>query len=168
MKLVCRGDDIEEFLKCDKNPLFFIEKYVNKNINQNTKSEIRELFQFTNIRTLNNDSIVAYLVYNMTFNTNESYILTSIKLIDSKYILQEVAKLLLELPDLFKPNLKLHNINRLETTMNNSLSTMPAKVNSFRGISATCFIFNNFMQLPDELFKSIYPSIHHARCIKLN
>lgn len=177
---------IEEYVKCKDDPIYFITNYVyvrnpihgymlfDLHPYQDDMIELCDEEQFSIIRGTRQVGMTstawAYLLWYAIFKRDSTILITSDKHESSKMIMQDIQCAIELLPKWIYGGTSTWNKMSLEFDNGSRILTSAATVNTARGMSLSVLYCDNFAYIPErtqvEFWESVYPAIAtNSKCI---
>lgn len=168
---------IEEYLRCQEDPIYFIEKYV-KIISLNDGLVFFDMWDFQKrmIRTFHDNrfvinllprqmgktiTVAAFLLHHAIFNPDTSIGILANKAATAREILSRMKRMLENLPFFLQPGVKTYNKGSVEFGNGSSIMASATSSDSIRGFSFNVIYLDEFAFVDgaDEFYTSTYPVI---------
>jgi phage terminase large subunit-like protein len=170
-------DQIEEYIKCSKDPIYFIEKYIKIiSVDKGLIPLILRDYQKTIILSLwkNRNSILlaarqaaktttvaSFLLWYAIFTSDKDIAILANKAATAREILSRITLALENLPFFLQPGVKALNKGSLEFGNNSKIFAAATSSDSIRGKSCALIYIDEyaFVDNAEEFFKSTFPTI---------
>ena len=181
------ADEVEEFVKCSKDPVYFITNYI-KIISLDEGLVPFELYPFQadmvekfhenrfNIAKLPRQSgkstvVTAYLLWYSIFNDNVNVAILANKAATAREMLQRLQLSYENLPKWLQQGVVNWNRGSLELENGSKIMAASTSASAVRGMSFNIIFLDEFAFIPthiaDEFFSSVYPTISSGKSTKV-
>ena len=180
-------EEVEEFVKCSKDPVYFITNYI-KIISLDLGLVPFELYPFQadmvnkfhdnrfNIAKLPRQSgkstvVTAYLLWYSIFNDNVNVAILANKAATAREMLQRLQLSYENLPKWLQQGVVNWNRGSLELENGSKIMAASTSASAVRGMSFNIIFLDEFAFIPthiaDEFFSSVYPTISSGKSTKV-
>lgn len=180
-------EQIEEYLKCSQDPIYFVENYV-KIINVDKGVIPFKLYNFQRemIRTINNNrrvvgrigrqsgksqTTIAYILWASLFKDNQNIVILANKGSLARDLLDRYQRSYESLPHWLQQGVVVWNKGSLELENGSKVSASATSSSAVRGGSYTHVVLDEFAHvhnnLAEEFFTSVYPVISSGEKTKI-
>ena len=180
-------EEVEEFVKCSKDPVYFITNYI-KIISLDLGLVPFELYPFQadmvnkfhdnrfNIAKLPRQSgkstvVTAYLLWYSIFNDNTNVAILANKAATAREMLQRLQLSYENLPKWLQQGVVNWNRGSLELENGSKIMAASTSASAVRGMSFNIIFLDEFAFIPthiaDEFFSSVYPTISSGKSTKV-
>ena len=180
-------EEVEEFVKCSKDPVYFIKKYI-RIISLDRGIIPFELYDFQdqmvrrfhenrfNIAKLPRQSgkstvVTAYLLWYALFNDNVNIAILANKAATAREMLQRLQLSYENLPKWLQQGVVNWNRGSLELENGSKIMAASTSASAVRGMSFNIIFLDEFAFIPthiaDEFFSSVYPTISSGKSTKV-
>ena len=180
-------EEVEEFVKCSKDPVYFITNYI-KIISLDLGLVPFELYPFQadmvnkfhdnrfNIAKLPRQSgkstvVTAYLLWYSIFNDNVNVAILANKAATAREMLQRLQLSYENLPNWMQQGVVNWNRGSLELENGSKIMAASTSASAVRGMSFNIIFLDEFAFIPthiaDEFFSSVYPTISSGKSTKV-
>ena len=180
-------EEVEEFVKCSKDPVYFITNYI-KIISLDLGLVPFELYPFQadmvnkfhdnrfNIAKLPRQSgkstvVTAYLLWYTLFNDNVNVAILANKAATAREMLQRLQLSYENLPNWMQQGVVNWNRGSLELENGSKIMAASTSASAVRGMSFNIIFLDEFAFIPthiaDEFFSSVYPTISSGKSTKV-
>ena len=180
-------EEVEEFVKCSKDPVYFITNYI-KIISLDLGLVPFELYPFQadmvnkfhdnrfNIAKLPRQSgkstvVTAYLLWYSIFNDNVNVAILANKAATAREMLQRLQLSYENLPNWLQQGVVNWNRGSLELENGSKIMAASTSASAVRGMSFNIIFLDEFAFIPthiaDEFFSSVYPTISSGKSTKV-
>ena len=180
-------EEVEEFVKCSKDPVYFITNYI-KIISLDLGLVPFELYPFQadmvnkfhdnrfNIAKLPRQSgkstvVTAYLLWYSIFNDNVNVAILANKAATAREMLQRLQLSYENLPKWLQQGVVIWNRGSLELENGSKIMAASTSASAVRGMSFNIIFLDEFAFIPthiaDEFFSSVYPTISSGKSTKV-
>ena len=180
-------EEVEEFVKCSKDPVYFITNYI-KIISLDEGLVPFELYPFQadmvnkfhdnrfNIAKLPRQSgkstvVTAYLLWYSIFNDNVNVAILANKAATAREMLQRLQLSYENLPKWLQQGVVNWNRGSLELENGSKIMAASTSASAVRGMSFNIIFLDEFAFIPthiaDEFFSSVYPTISSGKSTKV-
>ena len=180
-------EEVEEFVKCSKDPVYFITNYI-KIISLDLGLVPFELYPFQadmvnkfhdnrfNIAKLPRQSgkstvVTAYLLWYSIFNDNVNVAILANKAATAREMLQRLQLSYENLPKWMQQGINQWNRGSLELENGSKIMAASTSASAVRGMSFNIIFLDEFAFIPthiaDEFFSSVYPTISSGKSTKV-
>jgi hypothetical protein len=180
-------EEVEEFIKCNENPVYFIKKYI-KIISLDRGIIPFELYDFQesmvnrfndnrfNIAKLPRQSgkstvVTAYLLWYALFHDNVNIAILANKAATAREMLQRLQLSYENLPKWLQQGVVNWNRGSLELENGSKIMAASTSASAVRGMSFNIIFLDEFAFIPthiaDEFFSSVYPTISSGKSTKV-
>ena len=181
------AEEVEEFVKCSKDPVYFITNYI-KIISLDEGLVPFELYPFQadmvnkfhdnrfNIAKLPRQSgkstvVTAYLLWYSIFNDNVNVAILANKAATAREMLQRLQLSYENLPKWLQQGVVNWNRGSLELENGSKIMAASTSASAVRGMSFNIIFLDEFAFIPthiaDEFFSSVYPTISSGKSTKV-
>ena len=181
------ADEVEEFVKCSKDPVYFITNYI-KIISLDEGLVPFDLYPFQadmvekfhenrfNIAKLPRQSgkstvVTAYLLWYSIFNDNVNVAILANKAATAREMLQRLQLSYENLPKWLQQGVVNWNRGSLELENGSKIMAASTSASAVRGMSFNIIFLDEFAFIPthiaDEFFSSVYPTISSGKSTKV-
>jgi hypothetical protein len=180
-------EQIEEWVKCAKDPLYFIEKYVKiVNVDLGFIPFAPYAFQKDIITQVNNNrfvickmprqsgkttTIAALLLHSVLFNEEYNIAILAHKLAQAREILSRIQRAYEALPKWMQQGVVEWNKGNIELENGSKILSSATSSSAIRGGSFNLIYLDEFAFIPanlqDEFFASVYPTISSGKTTKV-
>jgi len=166
-----------EYLKCKKDPIYFISKYIkvvhpvrgmvpfNLYPFQKTIVNALETERFNILRKFRQAGCTtiaaAYSVWKCIFNDHQTIVILSVGDTESTEVLDRIKIMYEEIPEWMKPKATQINAHNLKLENNSHIKSRPSGKQSGRGLSGSLLIIDEaaFIEHIDTIWAAVYPII---------
>ena len=180
-------DQIEEFIKCSKDPVYFIQKYI-KIVSLDKGLIPFEMYDFQvdmtrkfhdnrfNIAKLPRQSgkstiVTSYLLWYVLFNDNVNVAILANKAATAREMLQRLQLSYENLPKWLQQGISQWNRGSLELENGSKIMAASTSASAVRGMSFNVIFLDEFAFIPnhiaDQFFSSVYPTISSGKSTKV-
>ena len=180
-------DQVAEFIKCSKDPVYFIKNYI-QIISLDRGLIPFELYDFQesmverfhanrfNIAKLPRQSgkstvVTAYLLWYIIFNDNVNVAILANKAATAREMLQRLQLSYENLPNWLQQGVVNWNRGSLELENGSKIMAASTSASAVRGMSFNIIFLDEFAFIPthiaDEFFSSVYPTISSGKSTKV-
>ena len=180
-------EQVEEFIKCSQNPVYFITNYI-KIISLDKGLVPFDLYDFQsdmvekfhenrfNIAKLPRQSgkstvVTAYLLWYTLFNDNVNVAILANKAATAREMLQRLQLSYENLPNWMQQGVVNWNRGSLELENGSKIMAASTSASAVRGMSFNIIFLDEFAFIPthiaDEFFSSVYPTISSGKSTKV-
>ena len=180
-------EEVEEFVKCSKDPVYFITNYI-KIISLDLGLVPFELYPFQadmvnkfhdnrfNIAKLPRQSgkstvVTAYLLWYSIFNDNVNVAILANKAATAREMLQRLQLSYENLPKWMQQGINQWNRGSLELENGSKIMAASTSASAVRGMSFNIIFLDEFAFIPnhiaDQFFSSVYPTISSGKSTKV-
>lgn len=180
-------DNIEEYIRCARDPLYFIKNYV-KIVTLDFGVVPFETYPFQNdfIQTLHDNRFVlgmfprqyskttcvsAYLVWYVIFNHNKNCLILANKASSARQVLAKVKEMYEYLPKWIQQGVITWNKGTIELENGSRIHSAATSPSAARGMSINLLYIDESAFIPttvaDEFFTSAYPTISSGKTTKI-
>jgi hypothetical protein len=180
-------DQVKEFIKCSKDPVYFIKNYI-QIISLDRGLIPFELYDFQesmverfhanrfNIAKLPRQSgkstvVTAYLLWYIIFNDNVNVAILANKAATAREMLQRLQLSYENLPNWLQQGVVNWNRGSLELENGSKIMAASTSASAVRGMSFNIIFLDEFAFIPthiaDEFFSSVYPTISSGKSTKV-
>ena len=180
-------EQVEEFVKCSQDPVYFITNYI-KIISLDRGLVPFELYDFQssmvekfhanrfNIAKLPRQSgkstvVTAYLLWYIIFNDNVNVAILANKAATAREMLQRLQLSYENLPNWMQQGVVNWNRGSLELENGSKIMAASTSASAVRGMSFNIIFLDEFAFIPthiaDEFFSSVYPTISSGKSTKV-
>lgn len=180
-------DEVEEFVKCSNDPVYFIVNYI-KIISLDKGLVNFDLYDFQasmvrkfhanrfNIAKLPRQSgkstvVTAYLLWYIIFNDNVNVAILANKAATAREMLQRLQLSYENLPNWMQQGVVNWNRGSLELENGSKIMAASTSASAVRGMSFNIIFLDEFAFIPthiaDEFFSSVYPTISSGKSTKV-
>ena len=180
-------EQVEEFIKCSQDPVYFITHYI-KIISLDKGLVPFDLYDFQsdmvekfhenrfNIAKLPRQSgkstvVTAYLLWYTLFNDNVNVAILANKAATAREMLQRLQLSYENLPNWMQQGVVNWNRGSLELENGSKIMAAPTSASAVRGMSFNIIFLDEFAFIPthiaDEFFSSVYPTISSGKSTKV-
>ena len=180
-------DQIEEFIKCSKDPVYFIQKYI-KIVSLDKGLIPFEMYDFQvdmtrkfhdnrfNIAKLPRQSgkstiVTSYLLWYVLFNDNVNVAILANKAATAREMLQRLQLSYENLPKWLQQGINQWNRGSLELENGSKIMAASTSASAVRGMSFNVIFLDEFAFIPnhiaDQFFSSVYPTISSGKSTKV-
>ena len=180
-------DQIEEFIKCSKDPVYFIQKYI-KIVSLDKGLIPFEMYDFQvdmtrkfhdnrfNIAKLPRQSgkstiVTSYLLWYVLFNDNVNVAILANKAATAREMLQRLQLSYENLPRWLQQGILQWNRGSLELENGSKIMAASTSASAVRGMSFNVIFLDEFAFVPnhiaDQFFSSVYPTISSGKSTKV-
>ena len=179
--------DMDEYIKCMEDPLYFIENYVKIiNVDHGLVPFSMWPFQRHMIKTFHENrfvigkycrqsgkstSVISYLLHQALFNENYVIAVLAHKGSTSRELLSRIKKLYESLPPFLKQAAIRWNQGDLEFGNGSKVLAAATTSASIRGFSINLLYLDEFAFIPknqaDDFFRSVYPTVSSGKTTKI-
>ena len=180
-------EEVEEFIKCSKDPVYFIKKYIqiislDKGLVPFTLYDFQEKMvnRFNdnrfNIAKLPRQSgkstvVTAYLLWYSIFHDNVNIAILANKAATAREMLQRLQLSYENLPKWLQQGVVNWNRGSLELENGSKIMAASTSASAVRGMSFNIIFLDEFAFIPthiaDEFFSSVYPTISSGKSTKV-
>jgi hypothetical protein len=180
-------DEVQEFIKCSKDPVYFIKKYIqiislDKGLVPFTLYDFQEKMvqRFDdnrfNIAKLPRQSgkstvVTAYLLWYSIFHDNVNIAILANKAATAREMLQRLQLSYENLPKWLQQGVVNWNRGSLELENGSKIMAASTSASAVRGMSFNIIFLDEFAFIPthiaDEFFSSVYPTISSGKSTKV-
>lgn len=179
VKVQWTEEQLEEYMKCSQDPVYFIKKYV-KIVNLNEGLVPFELYdfqeRFVNIIHSNrfviskfprqsgkSTTVIAYILHTVLFNPDQNVAILANKLATARELLHRLKLAYEYLPHWIQQGVRSWNKGSIELENNSKILASATSSSAVRGNSFNLILLDEFAYVPyniaDEFFSSVYPTI---------
>lgn len=180
VKIEFTQEQVEEYIKCSKDPIYFAKKYVkvvtlDKGVTQFSLYDYQEEL----VRVLSNNRFVigklarqsgktttvgcCYLLHKILFNQNMSIAILANKLNTARDILSRIRESYEHLPWWLQQGILEWNKGSIHLENGSKITAAATSSSAIRGGSYNCIFLDEFAFVPttvaEEFFSSVYPTI---------
>ena len=180
-------DQIEEFIKCSKDPVYFIQKYI-KIVSLDKGLIPFEMYDFQvdmtrkfhenrfNIAKLPRQSgkstiVTSNLLWYVLFNDNVNVAILANKAATAREMLQRLQLSYENLPKWLQQGISQWNRGSLELENGSKIMAASTSASAVRGMSFNVIFLDEFAFIPnhiaDQFFSSVYPTISSGKSTKV-
>ena len=180
-------DQIEEFIKCSKDPVYFIQKYI-KIVSLDKGLIPFEMYDFQvdmtrkfhdnrfNIAKLPRQSgkstiVTSYLLWYVLFNDNVNVAILANKAATAREMLQRLQLSYENLPKWLQQGISQWNRGSLELENGSKIMAASTSASAVRGMSFNVIFLDEFAFIPNHIaaqfFSSVYPTISSGKSTKV-
>ena len=180
-------DEVEEYLKCAANPVYFIKKYI-KIVSLDKGLIPFEMYHFQedmvqsfhdnrfNIAKLPRQSgkstiVTAYLLWYVLFNQNVNVAILANKAATAREMLQRLQLSYENLPKWLQQGILQWNRGSLELENGSKILAASTSASAVRGMSFNVIFLDEFAFVPthiaDQFFSSVYPTVSSGKSTKV-
>ena len=181
------AEEIEEYIKCSKDPVYFIQKYI-KIISLDKGLIPFEMYDFQvdmtykfhenrfNIAKLPRQSgkstiVTSYLLWYVLFNDNVNVAIIANKAATAREMLQRLQLSYENLPKWLQQGINQWNRGSLELENGSKIMAASTSASAVRGMSFNVIFLDEFAFIPnhiaDQFFSSVYPTISSGKSTKV-
>ena len=181
------AEEIEEYIKCSKDPVYFIQKYI-KIISLDKGLIPFEMYDFQvdmtykfhenrfNIAKLPRQSgkstiVTSYLLWYVLFNDNVNVAILANKAATAREMLQRLQLSYENLPKWLQQGINQWNRGSLELENGSKIMAASTSASAVRGMSFNVIFLDEFAFIPnhiaDQFFSSVYPTISSGKSTKV-
>ena len=181
------AEEIEEYIKCSKDPVYFIQKYI-KIISLDKGLIPFEMYDFQvdmtykfhenrfNIAKLPRQSgkstiVTSYLLWYVLFNDNVNVAILANKAATAREMLQRLQLSYENLPKWLQQGISQWNRGSLELENGSKIMAASTSASAVRGMSFNVIFLDEFAFIPnhiaDQFFSSVYPTISSGKSTKV-
>ena len=181
------AEEIEEYIKCSKDPVYFIQKYI-KIISLDKGLIPFEMYDFQvdmtykfhenrfNIAKLPRQSgkstiVTSYLLWYVLFNDNVNVAILANKAATAREMLQRLQLSYENLPKWLQQGINQWNRGSLELENGSKIMAASPSASAVRGMSFNVIFLDEFAFIPnhiaDQFFSSVYPTISSGKSTKV-
>ena len=181
------AEEIEEYIKCSKDPVYFIQKYI-KIISLDKGLIPFEMYDFQvdmtykfhenrfNIAKLPRQSgkstiVTSYLLWYVLFNDNVNVAILANKAATAREMLQRLQLSYENLPKWLQQGINQWNRGSLELENGSKIMAASTSASAVRGMSFNVIFLVEFAFIPnhiaDQFFSSVYPTISSGKSTKV-
>ena len=181
------AEEIEEYIKCSKDPVYFIQKYI-KIISLDKGLIPFEMYDFQvdmtykfhenrfNIAKLPRQSgkstiVTSYLLWYVLFNDNVNVAILANKAATAREVLQRLQLSFENLPKWLQQGINQWNRGSLELENGSKIMAASTSASAVRGMSFNVIFLDEFAFIPnhiaDQFFSSVYPTISSGKSTKV-
>lgn len=176
---------VEEYIKCANDPIYFIENYVKIiTLDKGLQPFILRGYQKNLIETFHNNlkiillsarqsgktiTTAAYILWYICFNSDKTAVILANKAPTAREILARIVNMLEELPFFLQPGVEVLNKGSVEFGNNSKIIASSTSSDSIRGFSVNLLYLDEFAYVPNavEFFRSSYPTITSGKTSKI-
>ena len=180
-------EQVEEFVKCSKDPVYFIKKYI-KIISLDKGLIPFDMYDFQvdmtrkfhaerfNIAKLPRQSgkstiVTSYLLWYVIFNDNVNVAILANKAATAREMLQRLQLSYENLPKWMQQGINQWNRGSLELENGSKIMAASTSASAVRGMSFNVIFLDEFAFIPnhiaDQFFSSVYPTISSGKSTKV-
>jgi len=180
-------EQVEEFVKCSQDPVYFIQKYI-KIISLDKGLIPFEMYDFQvdmtrkfhaerfNIAKLPRQSgkstiVTSYLLWYVIFNDNVNVAILANKAATAREMLQRLQLSYENLPKWMQQGINQWNRGSLELENGSKIMAASTSASAVRGMSFNVIFLDEFAFIPnhiaDQFFSSVYPTISSGKSTKV-
>ncbi|UNH61302.1 terminase large subunit [Synechococcus phage S-SZBM1] len=180
-------EQVEEFVKCSKDPVYFIKKYI-KIVSLDKGLIPFEMYDFQvemtekfhnnrfNIAKLPRQSgkstiVTSYLLWYVIFNDNVNVAILANKAATAREMLQRLQLSYENLPKWLQQGINQWNRGSLELENGSKIMAASTSASAVRGMSFNVIFLDEFAFIPnhiaDQFFSSVYPTISSGKSTKV-
>ena len=180
-------DQVEEFIKCSQDPVYFIKKYI-KIVSLDKGLIPFEMYHFQeemtmkfhenrfNIAKLPRQSgkstiVTSYLLWYVIFNDNVNVAILANKAATAREMLQRLQLSYENLPKWMQQGINQWNRGSLELENGSKILAASTSASAVRGMSFNVIFLDEFAFIPnhiaDQFFSSVYPTISSGKSTKV-
>ena len=180
-------EEVEEYLKCAANPVYFIKKYI-KTVSLDKGLVPFEMYHFQeemvqsfhdnrfNIAKLPRQSgkstiVTAYLLWYVLFNQNVNVAILANKAATAREMLQRLQLSYENLPKWLQQGILQWNRGSLELENGSKILAASTSASAVRGMSFNVIFLDEFAFVPthiaDQFFSSVYPTVSSGKSTKV-
>lgn len=177
--------DLNEYIKCSQNPIYFIENYVKINtVDKGLEPFILRGYQKKLIETFYQNSRVillsarqsgktittaAFILWFVCFTPDKTAAILANKARTSREILSRIVLMLENLPFFLQPGVRVLNKGSIEFGNNSRIIAEATSADTIRGFTINFLYLDEFAFVPNayEFFSSSYPTITSGNTSKI-
>ena len=180
-------EQVEEFIKCSEDPVYFVENYI-KIVSLDEGLVPFEMYDFQknmlnrfhnnrfNIAKLPRQSgksttVVSYLLHYALFNSNVNVAILANKAATAREMLQRLQLSYENLPKWLQQGILQWNRGSLELENGSKILAASTSASAVRGMSFNVIFLDEFAFIPnhiaDQFFSSVYPTISSGKSTKV-
>ena len=178
-------EQVEEYIKCSKDPVYFIENYVKIisldkglvlfKLRGYQKKLIQGYFDNDKVTVLSSrqsgktSTTVAFILWYVLFNSDKTVGILANKGSTAREILARLYTSLENIPFFLQPGVKALNKGSVEFGNNTRIISSATSDSALRGSSINFLYLDEFAHVPnaDEFFKSMFPTISSGETTKI-
>lgn len=186
-KLSLSQEQVDDFIRCSEDPVYFIEKYVkiitldkgfvNVSLYDFQKKAIesikdnRRVILKTGRQLGKTTMVVGFIVWYIMFNEDKTVAILANKAATAREILGRVKIAYESLPTWLQQGIKVWNKGDIELENKCRVMATSTASSAIRGYSINCLYLDEFAFVPtniaDEFFTSVYPTISSGQTSKI-